>query len=203
MLAQLSRSIRQDGRKGIRAAGLRWAFQIWRQPRETGRAFKLQPQHRFFVPNLAGDFIDASEALFSDTWPEETRGRLLQRFLDSAPPDLADLIDVRRRRLAARSHSAFKGVKSTQLWVEFLMELGVQPGLHPIAKKVPGPVFAYRLRNFTFCNDFGISPPAAAAWKASIEETEPGATQLPSTRFIHDGSSVEGAGVSHCCLRIT
>ena len=61
------------------------------------------------------------------------------------------------------------------------MELGVQPGLHPIAKKVPGPVFAYRLKNFTFCNDIGISPPAAAAWKASIEEIEPGATQLPST----------------------
>jgi hypothetical protein len=181
VLAQLSRSVRQDGRNGIRAAGLRWAFQIWRQPRETGRSFKLQPQHRFFVPNFGGEFIDASEAIFSDSWPEETRGRLLQRFLNSAPPDIEDLKKLSTRRLAPRSHYAFKGYRSAELWVEFLIELGVQAGLRPIAKKLSGTVPAYKLETFSFCRDIGIGESAAAAWKADIEEHRRGGTRLPST----------------------
>jgi Domain of unknown function (DUF3883) len=181
VLAQLSRLVRQDGRNSIRAAGLRWAFQIWRQPRESGRSFKLQPQHRFFVPSLSGEFIDASEAVFSDTWPEETHGRLLQRFLNSAPPDIQDMEKLRSRRLAARSHYVFKGSRSGQLWIEFLIELGVQEGLRPIAKKVPGTIPAYRLENFSFCNDIGITEQAAKAWKAGIEESNPGATRLQWT----------------------
>jgi hypothetical protein len=181
VLAQLSRLVRQDGRNGIRAAGLRWAFQIWRQPRETGRAFKLQSQHRFFVPNLGGEFIDAGEAIFSDTWPEETHGRLLQRLLNSAPPEIQDFEMLRGRRLASRSHYVFRGTRSGQLWVEFLIELGVQQGLRPIAKRVTGTVLAHKLENFSFCREIGIPDLAAAAWKAGIEEGNPRSTRLPST----------------------
>ena len=181
VLAQLSRALRQDGRNRARALGLRWAFQIWRQPRETGRAFKLQPQHRFFVPTIGGDFIEAGEAIFSDTWPEQTGGHLLQRFLNSAPPDIEDLKRLNDRRLAPRSHYAFKG-SNKDLWVEFLLELGLQKGLCPVAKKVPSStVRAHRLQNFAFCDDIGIPPSAAAAWKADIDAEAPRATHLPST----------------------
>lgn len=160
VLARLSQSIRQDRRKAIMAAGLRWAFQIWREARETGRPFKLQSQHRFFVPNLSGEFIDAKEAIFSETWPEDTLGKLLQRFLDGAPADIEDLKGLRGRRLAPRSHSAFKGDRSVkghrsfELWVEFLIELGVQKGLRPIPKKPPGTISSYRLQNFSFLSRF-------------------------------------------------
>ncbi|RWN52715.1 hypothetical protein [Mesorhizobium sp.] len=180
VLGQLSRVVRQDGRNATRAAGLRWAFQIWRQPREKGRAFKLQPQHRFFVPTIHGEFIDASQAIFSDSWPDETHGRLLQRFLNSAPVDSDDLKALGDRRLAARGHYAFKGSKD-DLWTTFLGELGVQQGLRPIVKKVTGTVFAHQVRAMSFCSAIGISSEVAEAWKADIMANDRNAMSLQST----------------------
>jgi hypothetical protein len=180
VLSQLSMLLRRDGRKGARAAGLRWAFQVWRRPREGGRPFKLQPQHRFFVPTEEGRFIEATDAVFSEKWPSETLGDSLQRFLDSAPPDSPDLIDLRRRKIAAPSHYAFNRGTRDQ-WVEFLTELGVQRGLHPIQKEVATPVSAADLRNFYFCVDIGIGPEAAALWQQDIEANEPRALAFPST----------------------
>lgn len=181
VLGQLSRAVRVDGRNAIHAAGLRWAFQLWLQPREAGRAFKLQSQHRFSVPNHIGDFIDANEAVFSETWPADTQGQLLQSFLTAAPPESDDVNRLAERRLARRSHYAFKGSESAELWVHFLLELGVQRGLHPIALKLSRPVPAYRLNSLSFCEELGISIEAARAWTRGIEEIEPGATNLPSS----------------------
>lgn len=180
VLSQLSMLLRHDGRKGARAAGLRWAFQVWRRPREGGRPFKLQPQHRFFVPTEEGRFIEASDAVFSEKWPRDTLGELLQRFLDSAPPDAPDLTELRRRKIAAPTHYAFNRGTRDQ-WVEFLTELGVQHGLHPVPKKVATPVSAADLSNFHFCADIGIGPEAAAFWKQDIAANERGALALPST----------------------
>lgn len=180
VLSQLSQLLRQDGRKGARAAGLLWAFQIWRRPRETGRPIKLQSQHRFFVPTETGDFIDANDAVFSEDWPAETLGGVLQRFLSSAPPDVADLQALKRRMLAPPSHYAFNRGRIPQ-WVEFLTELGVQRGLQPIAKKLTKQVRAFDLRTFAFCNDIGIGPEAATLWKDDIEAENPHAISLPST----------------------
>ena len=59
------------------------------------------------------------------------------------------------------------------LWVEFLVELGVQQGLHPVTKKVTSStVRAHRLENFSFCGDLGISSSAAAAWKADVDRKQ-------------------------------
>ncbi|MDB5580839.1 MAG: hypothetical protein JWR80_6015 [Bradyrhizobium sp.] len=180
VLAQLSRVVRLDPRNVTRSAGLRWAFQIWRQPRDKGRPFKLQPQHRFFVPTMSQNFIEAGQAIFSESWPDETHGRLLQRFLNSAPADSEDLTALAARRIAGRDHYAFKGAKG-ELWTAFLIELGVQQGLRPLAKKVAGTVTGLRVQSMSFCTAIGIPPEAASAWKADIVARSPSATNLQLT----------------------
>lgn len=182
ILTQLSRLMRSDGRSTIRAAGLRWAFQIWRQPRGKGRPIRLQPQHRFFVPTIEGEFIEANAAMFSETWPEETHGRLLQRFLSSGPVDSPDLIQLGKRRLADKSHYAFKGGRP-ELWTLFLTELGVQRGLHPVMKDIDA-ARGWRLRDMSFCSALGIPPEAGEAWKADILARDANAMNLtPNSEY--------------------
>lgn len=180
ILTQLSRIVRADGRNAVRSAGLRWAFQIWREPRDKGRAFKLQPQHRFLVPTFGGDFIEAREAVFSDTWAEETRGRLIQRFLDAAPCDSEDIATLADRRLAPRNHYSFKSGRP-ELWTAFLIELGVQRGLAPVSKKVAGTIYARAVKDFSFCAALGISADGVSAWKADILAHDANAMGLKST----------------------
>lgn len=180
ILAQLSRIVRVDGRNATRAAGLRLAFQIWRGPRTKGRAFKLQAQHRFMVPTVDGEFLDAREAVFSRSWPDETLGPLIHRFIVSAPTGSADIDALAARRLADRSHYCFKG-SGVELWTEFLAELGVQKGLHPIRKTPPANVSARRLRDFSFCEDLGIPEAAAQAWRADIAAHVTDAFKLKSS----------------------
>ena len=180
ILAQLSRIVRADGRNATRAAGLRLAFQIWRGPRTKGRAFKLQAQHRFMVPTVGGEFVDAREAVFSRSWPDETLGPLIHRFIGSAPTGSADIDALAARRLGDRNHYCFKG-SSGELWTEFLAELGVQKGLHPIRKTPPASIPARRLKDFSFCEDLGIPETAAQAWRADITEHVPDAFKLKSS----------------------
>ena len=168
ILTQLSRVVRADPRAVTRAAGLRWAFQIWRRPQETGRGFQLQPAHRFLVPTADGEFIEASEAIFSETWPEEMSGRLLQRFLNAAPPTSADVVALGRRRLAPKTHYTLKVGGNTELWTRFLTQLGVKRGLHPTKQEVAAKILGWRLRDMVFCNALGISSQAAQTWKADI-----------------------------------
>ena len=178
VLAQLSSTLRSENNKEILTRGLRWAFQIWRQPRATGRSFKLQPQHRFRVPTTNGEFVDATEAIFSDSWPKESLGDLLQRFLDTAPSDVPDLIALTSRLLAPTKHRAFRDSRIDD-WVEFLAELGVQRGIHPVAKEAsPLIASAYQLKTFSFCDDLGIPPSAAEAWKKDIETADQTATSF-------------------------
>ncbi len=186
ILAQLSRMMRSDGRSTTRAAGLRWAFQIWRQPYDKGRPIKLQPQHRFFVPTLDGEFIEARDAVFSDTWPEDTHGRLVQRFLSSAPIDSDDLVQLSKTRLADKSHYAFKGSRP-DLWTVFLTELGVRRGLHPVKKDLDS-AKGWKLRDMSFCGPLGISPQAAEAWKAAILARSASAMSLsPNSDYLLRG----------------
>ena len=111
ILTQLARVLRGDERNLSRAAGLRWAFQIWRRPQGQGRSISLPANLRLYVPTLDHGFVTAEEAIFSDGWPEETRGRVLQRFLDAAPRDCPELDQVARRRLARPDHYAFRGAR--------------------------------------------------------------------------------------------
>ena len=178
VLGQLSKTLQGETRKEILTSGLRWAFQLWRQPRASGRGFKLQRQHHFRVPSADGEFIDAGKAVFSRSWPEKTQGRLLQNFLDAAPSDIPDLKDLASRRLTEKKHRAFRNSRIDD-WVEFLTELGVRQGLQPVAK---GPtqlrVSAGQLKSFEFCKHLGIPPSVAEAWKADIEAADTTATSF-------------------------
>jgi hypothetical protein len=180
ILTQLSRVLREDRRNLSRAAGLRWAFQIWRRPQETGRGFALQPSHRFYVPTMNGSFIEAHNAFFSDGWPDVTHGRLLQRFLDVAPSESTDLAYIAERRLASRSHYSFKG-GTTELWTSFLSQLGVKRGLNPMRRNVTGTTVGWRLADMSFCKGLGIPEAGATAWKAGILASGADAMKLSTT----------------------
>lgn len=45
--------------------------------------------------------IAATDAVFSETWPDETRGKQLTQFLEAAPAGVADLVDLGRRASCA------------------------------------------------------------------------------------------------------
>lgn len=172
ILNQIARVLRDDIRHQPRAAGLRWAFQIWRRPQGKGRNVSLPNGLRLYVPTMDHGFVPAEEAVFSDGWPEETRGRLLQRFLDAAPSDCADLEEISRRRLATPDHYVFK-IGNVGLWAEFLRDLGVKRGLNPVQRYVSGTHRGQSLDGSTFWRGMGLSEAATAAWKSAVAAEKP------------------------------
>ena len=188
ILAHLSRTLQRERNKEVLKGGLRWAFQLWRQPRAYGRAFRMQSQHRFSVPTLDGNYIPAGEAIFSAGWPKETAGELLQSFLDTAPQGLPDIERLARRRLAAPDHPAFRG-RWIDDWVQFLAELGVASGLKPeirSSKKANFP--AYEVSNFSFLENYGIPKEFGSQWSEAIASLNPSLLHLPSgTTYVING----------------
>ena len=181
ILAHLSRTLRNERSKEVLKGGLRWAFQLWRQPRAANRPFRLQPQHRFQVPTLDGRYIEAREAVFSDDWPGQTSGRLLQEFLDAAPPDIPDLDELASHRVAAPDHLAFRS-KMINDWVEFLSELGVGRGIRPERKASKKNRFrANQISDFSFLEDYGLPRAFGDLWQESIKSSDPSLLALPST----------------------
>lgn len=181
ILAQLSRTLRNERNKEVLKGGLRWAFQLWRQPRATNRSFRLQPQHRFRVPTLDGLYIEAREAVFSDGWPIQTSGGLLQEFLDAAPPDTLDLEVLTSCRLAAPDHLAFRN-KFIDDWMEFLSELGVGRGIRPVRKVSKKKRFlADQISTFSFLEDYGLPQAYGDLWQGDIKSSGPSLLTLPST----------------------
>jgi hypothetical protein len=148
-------------------AGLRWAFTIWRRARESGRPISIQRQHRLLVPTAEQDLIPASEAIFSETWPEETLGRKVHQFLGAAPPGISDLDELRKRQLAPTSHRAFSNARGA-LWTQFLTELGVRRGLIAVEKLSEGQFRANELTSFSFCQRLGIPKTVADVWAKEI-----------------------------------
>jgi hypothetical protein len=188
VLTRISQVVQADALRKIRLAGLRWAFAIWRRSVAIKRPIALSTQYRLYVPTVGGDFMLASEAIFSSAWPDETLGRKLQSFLDAAPVDVADLLRVRARRLQPPSHAAF-GTKQVGEWTTFLRGLGVQRGLRPIAIKPPSPIRASALTQFEFCPKLGISGEAVKLWKDDIRAHVAGAMALPmTTNYVIAGS---------------
>lgn len=164
-------------------AGLRWAFAIWR--RAGQRLVGGQRTIRLLLPTAEQGLISASEAVFSETWPEETQGKRLKQFLDAAPAEAADIADLRARRIAPVTHRAFRRVRIAE-WVEFLSALGVERGLAPVEKQPPRQFMAWELTTFAFCQLVGIPPAAAAVWKADVESAGGGFAY--STRYAFKGS---------------
>lgn len=181
VLSNLSRILEDENNKEVLRGGLRWAFQLWRQPRNGGRPFRLQPQHRFRVPTLNGEYVKASEAVFSTDWPEEVAGKILQEFLDVAPTGLPDLERLKDLLLAKPDHPAFLG-KFIDDWVQFLKELGVNSGLTPELKSGKNHTFrAYRLSNFEFAKDYGIPLDFIDIWREDIVALDSSLLNLPYT----------------------
>ena len=176
VLTRISQVVNSDATTTESIAGLRWAFAIWR--RADKRLLGGSRTYRLRVPTIEGVMIPATDAVFSDSWPHETRGKRLQEFLDAAPPGVADLVDLGQRRLGSTSHRAFRKTR-TEEWVEFLSALGVKRGLFAIEKRTSKPFFkAYQLESFAFCDDAGIPKAAADRWKADVERSVPGGTSL-------------------------
>ncbi|WP_421361904.1 sacsin N-terminal ATP-binding-like domain-containing protein [Agrobacterium rosae] len=180
ILTQLSRVLRNDIRHNSRSAGLRWAFQIWRGPQGKGRSVSLPANLRLYVPTAGSGFVLAEQALFSGNWPERTRGRLVQRLLDAAPPDSIDLQDIALRRLAGPDHYAFR-VGTVELWTDFLTDLGVKRGLHPISKSLSGVHRGHLLDGSTYWRQYGLSEVAVARWKQAVAVEKPAALSGSST----------------------
>lgn len=172
VLAHLSRTLHKENNKEILKEGLRWAFKIWRQPRSQGRTFKLQSRHQFRVPVMSGNYVKADEATFSADWPPDTEGQLVQNFLDAAPIDLSDLVQLANCRLVAPDHPAFNRMWIDD-WVNFLTELGVNKGLTPVKKysnKKFSPMSFPKsdISNFSFLDTFGIPPQFGSLWREDI-----------------------------------
>lgn len=173
VLTHLSRTLQNENGKRVLRSGLRWAFQLWRQPRAHGRPFRLQAQHVFRVPTLSGTYVDARETVFSADWPADTSGALLQDFLDAAPPGLPDLKMLADRRLAAPRHPAFGG-KLVDDWVLFLAELGVNKGLTPELGRTSTKRYSgYQLSSFSFAEDYGVPQRFIEAWRHDISIQDP------------------------------
>ncbi|CAM2340728.1 sacsin N-terminal ATP-binding-like domain-containing protein [Burkholderia vietnamiensis] len=145
-------------------AGLRWAFAIWRRAQAT-RSIKVDSSYHLLVPTADG-MIHATEAVFSETWPEELLGRRLNALFSSAPPDIADFALYRKRLLAPTSHRAFKG--QVALWAEFLRGLGVGGGLRALPLPSMPPTRSYEVTNFGFAKKLGLSDSAIADWKRDV-----------------------------------
>lgn len=145
-------------------AGLRWAFAIWRRAQAT-RPIKVDGSYRLLVPTADG-MIHATEAVFSETWPEELLGRRLTALFSAAPPDVADFASYRKRFLAPTSHRAFKG--QTMLWAQFLRGLGVGTGLRALPLPTMPLTRAYEVTSFGFASSLGLSDAAIADWKRDV-----------------------------------
>ena len=168
-------------------AGLRWAFAIWRHSGE--RLLGGKRNYPFHVPTAEGKMIPATDAVFSESWPGETSGKRLKRFLDAAPSGISDIVDLRRRSLAPTSHRAFKNRRTAQ-WVEFLSAIGVNRGLFAIDKKKKKNLSfkAYDLTSFAFCDEVAIPEEIADRWKNDVENFVPGGTSFDYRTYSIKGS---------------
>lgn len=145
-------------------AGLRWAFAIWRRAQAT-RSIKVDSSYRLLVPTADG-MIHATEAVFSETWPDELLGRRLNTLFSAAPPDVADFAGYRKRLLAPTTHRAFKG--QATLWAEFLRGLGVGRGLRALPLPTMPLTRSYEVTSFGFAKKLGLSDAAIADWKRDV-----------------------------------
>ncbi|QOG07364.1 DUF3883 domain-containing protein [Aureimonas sp. OT7] len=172
LLTRISQIVERDETKKVRVAGLRWAFTIWRRSVAVKRAVTLSPSYRLYVPTLNGEFIRASDAVFSSSWPDRTLGHRLQQFLELAPSGSRDINEVRARRIASPSNSVF-GTKHLEEWTDFLIGIGVQRGLQPRSVKLENYVEAWRVTSFDFLKDVGFPEAFGSLLKEDIA-TRPG-----------------------------
>ncbi len=150
-------------------AGLRWAFAIWRRAGDAGRPIKVDQTYRLLVPSTEQSLIPATEAIFSESWPETLLGRRLHAFLNAAPTDLPDLAVLRARRLAPVGHRAFANARIPQ-WVVFLEGLGVKRGLQAIALPDMPRTRAWEVTSLSFASSLGVVEAAVDDWRRDLKD---------------------------------
>ncbi|MET3482773.1 DUF3883 domain-containing protein [Methylobacterium sp. 1973] len=164
VLSRISQVVNAGASVEEALAGLRWAFAIWRRAQAT-RPIKIDASYRLLVPTTDG-MIHATDAVFSETWPEELLGRRLNALFSAAPPDVADFAAYRKRLLAPTSHRAFKG--QAALWAEFLRGLGVGIGLRALDLPMMPLTRADEVTGFGFAKKLGLSESAVDDWKRDV-----------------------------------
>lgn len=172
VLTRIAQVVQADPTIDQAIAGLRWAFSIWRRTEELGRPIAIDKRYRLLVPTVDNDLIAATDAVFSETWPEETLGRRLSEFLASAPNDVPDLITFKGKRLAPTGHRAFKGTRIGQ-WTRFLSALGVRRGLQSFEREGLDTATAGQLRSFDFARKIGLSDAAIEEWRRDLKVHKP------------------------------
>lgn len=183
VLSRISQVVNAGASVEEALAGLRWAFAIWRRA-QTTRSIKVDASYRLLVPTADG-MIQATEAAFSESWPEELLGRRLAALFSSAPPDVADFEAFRKRLLAPTSHRAFKG--HVALWAEFLRGLGVGSGLRALPLPPMPPTRSYEVTNFDFAKKLGLSDAAIADWRRDVSTFAPKSlSHYYSTKYKFD-----------------
>jgi hypothetical protein len=180
LLSQLSTIVRLDKRKQTRYLGLRWAFQIWCRARDAGRPLQLRHQHRFLVPTLDDEYLEARETFFSMTWGDSTLGKDLEKLIDAEQSTSTEIGHLRSSLIAPISHKLFSG-KQHDSWKQFLIDLGVRRGLHPVERKVSGTITNKDLNEFSFCSKIGLSERCTQRWKAEVIASLPSGTP-PASR---------------------
>ena len=180
LLTRISQVVNSGATRNEAVAGLRWAFAIWLRAGQgllgRGRNYQL------LVPTDSGKMIPATDAVFSESWPDETLGKRLKQFIDAAPPGTTDIADLAQRRLAPTSHRAFRETRIDE-WVTFLTSLGVNRGLFALGKEVRADRWfkAHELTSFTFCTELAIPKATAERWKDDISRFDPRGTRLAYT----------------------
>lgn len=172
VLTRIAQVVQADATVEQAIAGLRWAFSIWRRTAELGRPIAIDKRYRLLVPTIDNDLIPATEAVFSETWPEDTLGRRLHEFLSITPGDVPDLISFRAKRLASTAHRAFKGTRISQ-WTQFLSALGVRRGLQSFAREGLDSASADQIKSFDFARKIGLSDTAIDEWKRDLNAHKP------------------------------
>lgn len=180
LLTRISQIVEKDATKRVRAAGLRWAFAIWRRSVAIKRPIALNATYRLYVPTAGGEFVRAVDAVFSSAWPDRTLGYLLQRFLELAPEDVSDIEDLRVRRIAPPSHSMFSA-RLIDEWADFLIGIGVQRGLHPRSVNLPYYVQASRMVALDFMAEIGLPESFSGLLKRDIASRPGNLFRLPSS----------------------
>ena len=178
VLTRISQVVNNGATIGEAVAGLRWAFAIWR--RAGRRLLGRDRNYRLLVPTTEGKMIPATDAVFSDSWPDETLGKRLKRFLDAAPLGVADLVELGQRRLAPTSHRAFRKARTAE-WVDFLTALGVNRGLFAVEKTASRRFKAHELMSFAFCDEVAVPKVTAESWKNDVDHFVPGGASFAYT----------------------
>lgn len=127
LLERIARVLARRRDKQLHADALRLVFNL-----TSGRPYSQDPRLdslNLRVPTRAGEWIPASDALFSEHWPG-TLGRQLERLIRQSSGLSSELEGLSARLLANPDAFGFR-LDSLEVWTAFLRTVGVCDGIWP------------------------------------------------------------------------